>query len=134
MDKTALLIEELADATGLSRRRLCEAIDAAAEAIADDTVALRTRVAGIMATPASLRARFDEVMAVTDDNLDRPARSRIAGALGFGLLGGLVLAGATTAIVELVGILLIVAAGFMIRDLLRIAMDRLKEKFEAFSW
>lgn len=133
MTTPALLIEELVNATGFSRQTVKEVIDTIVETIADKSTHIQQRISGIMTKQSSLDARFDEVVELSDDYLDRHIKSRIAGALGFGLLGGLLLSGATTIIVELVGIVLILLAGYMIYDLIRLAMNRLNKMIEDFS-
>jgi hypothetical protein len=133
MPAPALLIEELAEATGFTRQTLRDAFDAIVETVSDQSSALRQRVRGIMASSASVESRYDAVMEVTNDNLDTHVKSRIMAALGLGFLGGFLLASAAAVIVELVGIVLILMAGYMLKDMLRIAMDRISQRIEDIS-
>ena len=134
MAESALLIEKLADATGLARDTIREVVNTISTSLAKGKSNLRQRVSGIMASNSSLDSQFDEVVTVTEDNIDVHTRSRIAAGLGLGFLGGFVLAGATTAIATLAGIVLILMAGFMVADMMRIALNRLKASLDAFSF
>lgn len=129
----AYLIEELVRATGLSRQSITDTISNIADAISDNTSILQQRTTGIMAKSSSLESKFDEVTDIADENLDRKMKVRIAGALGFGVLGGLVLASATEIISMLVGVVLILLAGFLIKDMLKLVIDRLSRSLDTFT-
>ena len=132
MNESAVLIEELSESTGLARNTVRDFVESVREAFGDRTDALRQRISAIMAQSRGNEEKYDAVVDVTEDSLDRRVKGRLFAALGLGVLGGFVLAGATTALAMIAGIVLIVMAGFMIRDVVRLAMDRVSEGMRAF--
>ena len=132
MSQNALLVESLVEATGITRPRIAAFLESVEGAFGSRTDALRQRVGGIMAQSWGLEERFNAVRSITEASLEGHVRSRLFAALGMGFMGGFVLAGATTLLATIVGIVLIVMAGYMIKDVVRIAMDQVGDSILLF--
>ena len=132
MSQNAFLVESIVEATGITRPRIVAFLGSVEDAFGSRTDALRQRVGAIMAQSWSLEERFNAVRSITEASLESHIRSRLFAALGVGFLGGFVLAGATTALATIVGIVLIIMAGYMIRDVVSIAMDQIGDSMLLF--
>lgn len=134
MNISAQTLEQLSEATGLSRETIRNTFGEITSALGDRLGAMRQRVSGIMAnagTRGGGDGGIDEVMDYADGSLTMREKSRIFGALGLGFLGGLVMASAAGSIaVLLVGLALLIMSGMMLISFYKSITGRLSKLLE----
>lgn len=134
MNISAQTLEQLSEATGLSRETIRSTFGEITSVLGDRLGAMRQRVSGIMAnasTRGSGDGGIDEVMDYADGSLSKSEKSRIFGALGLGFLGGLLMASAAGSIaVLLVGLALLIMSGMMLISFYKSITQRLSNLLE----
>lgn len=131
MNISAQTLEQLSEATGLSRETIRSTFGEIKSVLGDRLDAMRQRVSGIMAN-AQARGGGDggieEVMDFADGSLTTREKSRVFGALGLGFLGGLLMASAAGSIASLlVGLALLIMSGMMLISFYKSITQRLSD-------
>ena len=134
MKLSAQTLENLSEATGISRETFRSTFNEISQVLGDRLDVMRQRVSGIMAN-AQLRGGgdggIDEVMDYADGSLTRQEKSRVFGALGLGFLGGLLMASAAGSIATLlVGLALLIMSGMMLTSFYKSITQRLSDLLE----
>ncbi|MEI6486838.1 MAG: hypothetical protein WCO11_11290 [Sphingomonadales bacterium] len=135
MKLSAKTLEDLSDATGISRETIRSTFSEIGTVLGDRLDSMRQRVAGIMANARSSgsNAGIDEVMDYADGSLTPGEKLRIFAALGLGCIGGFLLASAAGSIVTiLVGLALLILSGQMLISMYRSITQRLSTALEVF--
>ena len=131
MNITAQTLEQLSEATGISRETIRTTFGEITSVRGGRLGAMRQRVSGIMANAQSRGqgdGGVDEVMDYADGSLTTREKSRIFGALGLGFLGGLLMASAAGSIAALlVGLALLIMSGMMLISFYKSITGRLSE-------
>jgi hypothetical protein len=134
MKISAQTLEQLADATGLSRETIRGTFSEIGQVLGDRLDAMRQRVSGIMAnagTNGSGDAGIDEVMDYADGSLTRQEKARVLGALGLGFVGGFLMASAAGSVaVLLVGLALLILSGMMLISMVKSITRRLSDALD----
>ena len=133
MGVPALLIEQITEATGLSRQTVTSTLADVAATFGDRLATMRQRIAGIVAN-GSGDDSFGEVMDYTADVVTPLDKAKIFQGLGLGVMGGFLLAAAAGDIViVLVALLCLAGAGLLLKSFLTSLLDRAMAAIKEFA-
>jgi hypothetical protein len=136
MSVSAQHVETIADTASHSRETIRNAFAGISATLGDRLDSMQQRISGIMANSGRSGAGnggLDEVMDDIGNALSTRAKLQTFGALGLGVIGGFLLAGAAGQIAVIdVGLLCLFGAGMLLLSYAKALIARLADSLDAF--